>query len=422
MAQAPTWHNAPGTLPAGWRVQVLSGVGSKRPAAISVQTPHWHVLLDAGAALEPEATHQPPAWVGLLQALHAVQPPDAVVISHDHVDHMAGHVHLPPEIPRYATPPVAARLGSACVVRHVPLCGQTVLRKSGAPSLVLRTGANGHSLGGVWLHLSDPAQPGASVWYSGDMSLESAVFRVDLPPAAALALVDASYGLYDTPLGAAQAVLATHTTQPLALPVPPSGRLLEVALWLQQAGLPMVLDDVCLDFAQQAVAQPSEQFVPGVAARLQQWLQAGQAQWGDAAVQHCLAQAKKRTGPSPVLLLADPAPNGLPGKWVAQLLADAQRRHAVVFTGHCPRPVSDTSWYVSPRNIAQLRWNVHPRQRDLAALLSLLQPRQWCPLFTAHTAQQLVSHFQGAVAQGEPAAASGWALPAPRQEEVLYAR
>lgn len=431
-ACATGWHSAAGVLPAGWRVQVLSGVGGKQPAAIVLRTPHWLLLLDAGASLSPDPTSPCEAWVQALEAmLDAAQPLDAMVFSHDHVDHIGAQSQLPVQIPRYATPAVMAQLPPACQVRALPLCGVTRLSKPGAPVLELRTGANGHSVGGVWIHLSDPALPEASVWYSGDISLESSVLRVDLPPPAALALVDASYGLYDHSLSQGQAALAPYVQQPLVLPVPPSGRLLEMMLWLQSAQVPMLLDSTCRCFVAQALHLPAEQWVPGAQARLHRLWQQAQASWGDSAVRSALHAAQSAAGPaqrSPVLFIADPGPDGRPSPLMAGVLADATRRHAVVYTGYCPHAPEDGSWYRGPRNVQQLRWNVHPRRRDLAALLSLLQPRDWCPLFTAHTAQQLVPGFQpaGSLALHGPRVHPVIEMPLPQAPaeawEVVHAR
>lgn len=136
------------------RVEVLSGLGDKAPAAILVEADGRRLLLDAGGALHPD---QSMAWVDGLDV-------DAVLISHDHIDHIGGVSALPAELPLYCTGEVAAALPSGREWRALPERGQC--RIAGIP---VTTGQAGHSLGGVWLHLGVDG----GVFYSGDRDEDS---------------------------------------------------------------------------------------------------------------------------------------------------------------------------------------------------------------------------------------------------------
>ncbi|MSS85514.1 MBL fold metallo-hydrolase, partial [Actinomycetaceae bacterium WB03_NA08] len=70
-------------------VEILSGLGDKGPAAIVVEAKGKRLLLDAGGALHPgEAI----TWAAGLAV-------DAVLISHDHIDHIGGVAELPEQLP-----------------------------------------------------------------------------------------------------------------------------------------------------------------------------------------------------------------------------------------------------------------------------------------------------------------------------------
>lgn len=212
------------------RIEVLSGLGEKAPAAILVEAEGRRLLLDAGGALHPGQSSE---WAKGLDV-------DAVLISHDHVDHIGGVAALPAELPLYCTAPVAAALPQGREWRPLPARGECRIA-----GITVTTGQAGHSLGGVWLHLG----VGQGVYYSGDACLESLLFPFDEPPPACVALLDASYGLYDVPQAQCRDALAQQLSEPRVMPVPASGRALEMALWLDamapRLGIDWNLDDAC---------------------------------------------------------------------------------------------------------------------------------------------------------------------------------
>ena len=341
----------------GWQVEVLSGRGGKQPAAILIDTGTQRVLLDAGASLETAHDDGADAWLGRALAKGL----DAVLITHDHVDHIGAAHRVPAAIPLYVTAEAAAGLPPGRPWQAMPLRGQWRLERPGARPVLVRTGASGHSLGGVWLHLSDPDDVDGGVFYSGDVSLESTWLAFDVPPRAELALLDASYGMDDTAQPLRQAALAARLDRPTLLPVPPSGRALEMALWLDALGRrDWSMDSACRDVLAQALAAPAHQFAPGVQARL-------------AALQ---PRARQFDAQAPLLLAADA--DGQGGE-AGRLLADPALRHQVIYTGYMPPALATAAAAGS----CMLRWNVHPRLRDLGTLLEVTQASRWLPLFTA---------------------------------------
>ncbi|MGP8291463.1 MBL fold metallo-hydrolase [Vreelandella zhanjiangensis] len=211
------------------RITILSGLGDKGPAAIVVEANGKRLLLDAGGALHPG---EPVTWARGLDV-------DAVIISHDHIDHIGGVNELPATLPLYCTPLVAQSLPNGRAWQPLPERG--ICQIAG---ITVTTGQAGHSLGGVWIHLDVEG----GIFYSGDACFESRLFPFDTPPPARIALLDASYGTYDQPQQACVYAISEHLSRPLVFPVPETGRALEMALWLAEEadarGLSLAIDPV----------------------------------------------------------------------------------------------------------------------------------------------------------------------------------
>lgn len=321
------------------RLEILSGLGGKAPAALLLEAGGARILIEAGGALEP--------GVEIGWDLPQGRRLDAVVISHDHVDHIGAADRLPANLPVYATEPVASALPEHLQYRPLPLNGELEIA-----GIRVRCGQAGHSLGGVWLHFDI----GAGLFYSGDYSLESTLFRFDPPPPAELALLDASYGLYDKPQSDCRAALLARLEQPTLLPVPASGRALEMALWLEELGIDWAMDQRCTEQLEKLKALPEGCFQPGTRERLER-----------------LSTAKS-VAQCQVALIG--SPEGI-GEEIEYLIAKGDRQ--LIYAGYTP-PKARAD--VEQGRASWLRWNVHPRSSDLGRLTKMLGAQRAVPLFT----------------------------------------
>ncbi|TVP47638.1 MAG: MBL fold metallo-hydrolase [Halomonas sp.] len=323
-------------------IEILSGLGDKGPAAIVVEAQGKRLLLDAGGALHPGETI---TWPHCLEV-------DAVLISHDHIDHIGGVTQLPPNLPLYCTPLVAKSLPLNRQWRPLPERGSLEVE-----GIKITTGQAGHSLGGVWLHLA--VEDG--VFYSGDACFESRLFPFDTPPPAKMALLDASYGVYDQSQQACIHAISEHLSQPLVFPVPATGRALEMAPWLlemaEMRGVTLAIDSVIRANLAALLAMPATLRRSGT----------------EAAITKVLARPDDEN--AQLTLVSDR--DDCPAQWP---------HHQLLHTG-----------YLTPERCAQLaakevlwqRWNVHLRASHLVALANQLGATQVVPLFTRLTGPSL---------------------------------
>lgn len=332
-------------------VEVLSGLGRKGPACLRLRSAAGTWLLDAGFG--PEAG-DPFRREWLFGA-------ERVFITHDHIDHIGGAAEVVAAgLPIHCTRQTARALPAGAQVHILPERGRTEVA-----GVTVTTGRNGHALGGVWLHFG----LGEGLFYSGDWSEESDWFAFDPPPAAATALIDASYGTDDVPQSERRAQIGrwldAQDARQVLFPVPPSGRAGELALMLLARGRGEA-GEVSLDPACQAAIAAA--------------LEAG----GLAPAARALAPLLGRPfDPAARYLLCDTpnADGGMAGRIVGEWRAAGRlgRDAAVLFTGHMTAPARA----IAAQGGTFLRWNVHPPLSDQIRMLDRIGARRFVPLFCA---------------------------------------
>lgn len=327
----------------------VSGCGRKGPACFVIETGGLRLMLDLGYGPQP----------GLWPDVSGVGHVDALLLSHGHADH-AGGLKLLPSIgnpPLYTTDIVARGLPSHITARPLPLGGSTEVL-----GLRVTTGRSGHAPGGIWLHLA----LGNGLLYMGDNSVESALYAHDLPPPAGTLILDASYGDYDLSLAQCQEALAESLAAPegLLLPVPENGRGPEIALHLLHSGHPLPRIDGRIREALRRLATSDAACLrPGIAPELAR-----------------IAECAPASGEPGGITLASRA-DGTVGN-AAELLARWENRDtpAIVFTGYLP-PDTPAERLTRSGRARYLRWNVHPRLSDNAALVKSVGAHTVLPAF-----------------------------------------
>lgn len=326
----------------------ISGCGAKGPACFLVETASVRILLDLGYGPQP----------GLWPDVSAVGPVDALLLSHSHRDH-AGALRLLPQVgnpPVYATDIVRRLLPDGTPSRSLPLRGSVAVC-----GVRVTTGRNGHAPGGVWLHL----EVGGGLLYMGDYSVESTLYAHDAPPAADTVILDASYGVYDTPLAACAAALDRALDEgPALMPVPAAGRGADIALRVMRSGrgLPHIDDALRSAFVMLA-GEALECVTPDAREDLR-----------------TLAQdAPPIEGAVGVMLatVAD-ATSGEASRLVKQW--ESESAPALLFTGYLP-PGTPAERLTQSGRARYVRWNVHPRLSDNAALARASLARTVLPAF-----------------------------------------
>jgi Cft2 family RNA processing exonuclease len=330
-------------------LRLISGVGKKGPACFALQAQGKRLVLDLGEGPPP----------GCLPEIGSAAPADALILSHDHKDHIGGLSLLAKlgNPPVYATEIVAQSLPENIKARPLPIRGTTEVL--GIP---LETGRNGHAPGGVWLHFGfDEA-----FLYTGDYSAESALYAYDPPSRpAATALIDCSYGDYEKPLPACWSELAAHLGKgALLLPVPANGRGPEIALELMRHG--------CRDiFIDEAMQRALRQLGNGAGISLHPEL---------AEEIHRLAELTQPIDGARGVMLAASA-DGASGA-TARLLHEFERSPdvAILFTGYI-NPNTPAERLAQNGRAQRMRWNVHPRLSDTVALARTVRARTIIPAF-----------------------------------------
>lgn len=313
----------------------VSGAGGKGPACFVVEADGLRLMLDLGYGPQP----------GLWPDVDHVGKIDALLLSHGHNDH-AGGLKLRAKIgdpPVYATEIVARSLPPEIPVRFLPLNDTTDVL-----GVRVTTGRSGHAPGGIWIHLG----LGGGLLYMGDCTCESLLYAWDAPPPAATLILDASYGDYEETLTDCRRGLAPYFAADVLLPVPENGRGPEIALHLLQTWHPLPHLDAAMRNALQRLVTVDRGCLRDSAA---------------ITLTRIAADAPAIAGPQGVMLAG--RADGMSGE-AARLIAqwEHQPGPAIVFTGYLP-PDTPAQRLTRSGRAHYLRWNVHPRLSDNAALV-----------------------------------------------------
>jgi Cft2 family RNA processing exonuclease len=329
------------------QVTAISGLGDKAPACFLVEAGGARLLLDLG-----KGTGAVP-----LPDVSGVGKVDAILISHGHEDHigaldLAERVGAPP-IHATATTRAFAGHKALAEARELPIRGETVI--AGLP---VTTGRAGHAAGGVWIRIGGDD----GVLYSGDLSRESVLYPYDPPPRAETLIADASYGAYDLPIDAGRQMLLEHARRgPLLLPLPPTGRGVEIAVVLHEAGLPVAICEKHRAAAEVMVATEDDALVPQARERIAAMLAGAMHIDPDGA-------------PQGTMIAANGAATGGMAQTLFERFCD-DPSVTILFTGHVERDTAPGRAIREGRTLFS-RWNVHPRLSDLRWLVKTVQPRR----------------------------------------------
>jgi Cft2 family RNA processing exonuclease len=332
------------------RLIAVSGLGPKEPAAFVVETDGRRLLLDCGEGPEP----------GRLPDFDAIGQVDAVILSHGHSDHAAGlrfidRIGRPPV---FATAPVLTRIAKDLASHPIPIRGSAEVL-----GIALTTGTNGHAPGGVWLRLA----VGEGLLYMGDHSTESTLYAFDVPPPTATMIIDGSYGDAEERLDSQRPKIAGLAARgPTLFPVPADGRGTDIAIFLQESGFDVAIDDavrsVAVMLTQAGRESVREQSVP----LLENLIRDARPLDGDAKPQGVMV-AHGGSGDAGVA-------GALIKRWKDQ--ADPQ----IAFTGHLAAGTTGRKLVDSGRALFQ-RWNVHPAFSDNLQLVVRVNPQRVIPAF-----------------------------------------
>jgi metallo-beta-lactamase superfamily protein len=328
------------------KLTAISGVGAKGPACFLVETGRKRLMLDLGYGPAPDQ------WPDVSK----VGKVDALLLSHGHRDH-AGALKLAQQIgnpPLHATRSVLARLGREGTA--LPLSGKTEVC-----GVTVRTGRNGHAPGGVWLHLD----VGDGLLYTGDYGVESSIYAYDAPLPAATLVLDGSYGDYSGSMEDCLGQFGPVLDRGGALfPVPADGRGPEMVHHVARARgvLPCIGKDLRASLERMAGGE-ADSLRGGVARELAR----------------IARDAPPIARPRGLLLSgrAD-AGEGEAADWVARWEHEAAPD--IVFSGYFP-PGSPARRLVDSGRARYIRWNVHPRLSDNAALARMVKARTVMPAF-----------------------------------------
>lgn len=323
------------------KLRALSGFGVKGPACFLLEIEGRRLVLDLGRGPDGDA----------LPDVSGVGPVDAILFSHGHADHTGG-LHLAALL---GDPPLYAPEPAIALSRDPAMAAARPLEEFAAFGLPFDHGPAGHAPGACWMRIGGAG----GLVYTGDLSVESGLYRCTLPPPAQAMVFDASYGEADQPL-ADQVAGLSALDGPLLLPAPAGGRGLEMALAFLAAGRPVAICAAHRAVAEAMIRRPG-------------WLVPG----GVAAVERLLTQAGNLTPEAEiagVMIAAGPnAERGTAAPLARRMIEGGTGR--VVFTGHLAGGTPAPGWVREGQALFR-RWNVHPTLSGIRALFDAVRPAQ----------------------------------------------
>ncbi|MFC7399340.1 MBL fold metallo-hydrolase [Chelatococcus sp. GCM10030263] len=343
------------------RLKLYGGFGGKG-VSVGLETARTRLIIDIGVNTSATGRDYYPAI-----SAEELGQADALIVTHAHEDHVGGlgwclaqgfggRILMTPEtrgdteacLAAYAEPADRALVRDAVIETFAP--GETLA----IGDLTIRTGRNGHAVGGVWCAAEGE---GHRVLHCGDIVPASAVFAYDAPPPSDVVLFDASYGSDDVPATQrAAAVVAWVDAHPQCLlPTPLAGRSLELMAILDR---PLAIAAGMRDGLAAQIAD--ERWLwPGVKEKLAQKLAHAQ-DWGGPG------------WPDRPLLAHDGM--GLAGPSAEFLARAAKDAHPVLLTGHLPAG-SPAEVMLAAGQAAWQRLPTHPTLAENIALLAAMKPR-----------------------------------------------
>ena len=327
----------------------VSGLGPKEPAAFVVEADGHRLLLDCGEGPEPDR----------LPDFEKIGRVDAVILSHSHTDH-CGALRLRDRIgspPVYATAPTLARIKESA--------GHAILIRGTADVLgiTVETGANGHAPGGVWMRLA----VGEGLLYMGDYSMESRLFTFDTPPPTPTMIFDGSYGDAEVRQDAERPLIRDLAARsPVLFPVPADGRACDIAIFLQDSGIEIAIDDSVRASAEILCGAARESVRSGMIPALERLLKTARRLDGDSEPRGAMIAhgGSGDTGVAGILIK----------RW-----QNAQNP-AIVITGHAAVGTTSRRLLDTTRATFQ-RWNVHSTMSDNLKLIEAVSPKRVIPAF-----------------------------------------
>lgn len=335
------------------KLTAISGVGVKGPACFIFEHNGKRLLLDLGKGPDDE----------LLPDIGPIGTVDAILFSHGHIDHTGGlclweKLGCPP---LYATRPTISLSLHSALKKARPIedcqfiCG-----------IPIEIGSCGHAPGAIWMRLGGEA----GLLYSGDISLESTLFRASIPLRAAALILDASYATDNTLLPAQITALEDAITGPTLLPCPAGGRGLEIALHFLKQGYEVQL---C----------PSHRRVAEILLEHTEWLTKNGQNELRFILKHCLNL--KETSPLKGIMIAASAnaESGTAKEIAERIRTDGHRN--IIFTGHIASGTF-ASELLDSGKARFLRWNVHPPFADQVRLVEAISPCKMLATFCSEAA------------------------------------